>query len=181
MEKKRDDIDRLIKKVLAESDYGAAPSFGHCPSERELSDYLEGRLDSERENVLLEHLAECSHCLSLLVLAEESLRDMEGIAPSRKMIMRAKNILRKDTKSPKNLILRYRWQFLAFISFALSFAFSRYFLQFLVIGAVFALKWVFDTASRRTLIMIYDAWRRKDRSEIDRILGNFEDKIEQRR
>ena len=92
--------------------------------------------------------------------------------------MHADNIVQKK---PTKTISKYKWQVFASISFILSFIFTRYFLQFLILAVIFSIKWIFDTGSTRTLIMIYEAWRKKDRGSAQRIIRDFQDKIEERK
>lgn len=175
----KQDIDQLVKKYLekkmAKMD-GLFPDQG-CPTELELSDFLEKRLSREKENFLLEHIANCSHCLSLLELGQRAKEKAEiGISPE--MIVRAKNLAKRGhTKKISN----FKWPTLALISFILSFVFAKYFMQFLILAVIFSLKWVFDTASTRTLIMVYQAWRRKDKGTAQRIIQDFQDRIGQRK
>lgn len=183
MENKGNNIDRLIKEQLEDemSKRETLPLYQDCPSELELSDYLENRLSREKEDSLLEHIAKCPHCLSLLELAQREATKTKEKAqdkPTPAMIMRARNIMQKK---PVKTIFAYKWQALAFMSFILSFAFTRYFLQFLVLAVIFSLKWIFDAGSTRTLIMIYEAWRKKDKGTAQRIIRDFQDKIEQRK
>jgi len=178
MANRENNIDRLIKKHLKERvSKIERPSLQNCPSELQLCDYLENRLSQEKQNSLLEHIADCPHCLSLLELAqraEEGAQDM----PAPEMIMRAKNIVQKK---PKKTISNYKWQLFACISFIFSFIFTQYFLQFLILAVIFSIKWIFDAGSTRTLIMIYEAWRKKDKGSAQRIIRDFQDKMEQRK
>ena len=181
MENKENNINRLIKEHLAGemSKSETLPLYQDCPSELELSDYLKNRLSREKEDSLLEHIARCPHCLSLLELAQrEAAEEKAQDKPTPEMIGRARNIMQKK---PKKTIFNYKWQVLAFISFVLSFVFTRYFLQFLVLAVIFSIKWIFDAGSTRTLIMIYEAWRKKDKGTAQRIIRDFQDKIEQRK
>ena len=86
------------------------------------------------------------------------------------MLNRAKGLARK---SQAKGISGYKWPILALLSFVLSFVFTRYFVQFLALAVIFSLKWIFDTGSTRTLIMIYQAWRKKDNSSAQRIIRDF--------
>ncbi|MBL7092121.1 MAG: zf-HC2 domain-containing protein [Candidatus Omnitrophica bacterium] len=192
MENKENNIDRLIKEHLEGemSKSETLPLYQDCPSELELSDYLENRLSREKEDSLLEHIARCPHCLSLLELAQrEAAKEKAQDKPTPEMIRRAKNIMQKRPNPPATdkegragkTIFNYKWQALAFMSFILSFAFTRYFLQFLVLAVIFSIKWIFDAGSTRTLIMIYEAWRKKDKGTAQRIIRDFQDKIEQRK
>ncbi len=58
-----------------------------------------------------------------------------------------------------------KWLIGALASFILSFCFPRFFLQFLALAIIFGGKWIMDSASFRTLVMIYDAWRKRGREE----------------
>jgi hypothetical protein len=153
-------------------------NLARCPSELELNDYLENRLGGERETRLLEHLADCPHCLSLVELAHQSKKAANEDRPTSGMIRQAKAIVR--TK-PKKTLSHYKWQISACISFILSFILTRYFLQFLALAVIFSIKWIFDTGSTRTLIMIYEAWRKKDKGRAQRIIRDFQDKLEERK
>ena len=180
MENRENNIDGLIKKHLEAkmSDIEGPSLYQNCPSELELSDYLEGELTQEKENLLLEHIAGCRRCLSLLELARESAKEKAIDMPSLEMLKRAKGIV---PEKPKKGILNYKWQILAAVSFLFSFILTRYFLQFLTLAVIFSLKWVFDTGTTRTLIMIYEAWRKKDKGTAQRIIQDLRDKIGQRR
>lgn len=190
MENRENNIDRLIKKHLKGemSNIKNQTPDQNCPSELELSDYLENRLNQEKESLLLEHTADCPHCLSLLEIAQQAKGKGED-TPRPEMIIRAKNIVQKRSNPPATdkegrtgkTIFYYKWQIFAFVSFILSFILTRYFLQFLILAVIFSLKWVFDTGSTRTLIMIYEAWRKKDKGTAQKIIRDFQDKIEQRR
>lgn len=173
------DIDQLIKKYLGKKAAKVENLLPeqNCPTELELSDFLEKRLNQEKENLLLEHIANCSHCLALLELGQRAKEKREfGISPE--MIMRAKKLAKSNY--PKRMA-NFKWPILALISFILSFVVAKYFMQFLILAVIFSLKWVFDTASTRTLIMVYQAWRRKDKDTAQRIIQDFQDKVRQRR
>jgi len=189
MESKEGKVEQLLKKYLREKvSFSDLSSSRNCPPELELHDYLEGRLSRQRENLLLEHIADCPHCLSLLEIAQ-GLRARTDERPRPEMIMRAKHTAQKRPNPPATdkegragrTILNYKWQLFAGLSFILSFIFTRYFLQFLVLAVIFSLKWLLNTGSTRTLIMIYEAWHKKDKGTARRIIQDFEDKIGQRR
>lgn len=175
----KQDIDQLIKKYLGKKMANRDKFLPgkDCPTEFELSDYLEKQLSQEKENLLLEHIANCPHCLSLLELGQRAKEKTEvGISPE--MITRAEKLAQRSHPAR---MANFKWPTLALISFILSFVFAKYFMQFLILAVIFSLKWVFDTASTRTLIMVYQAWRRKDKDTAQRIIQDFQDKIGQRR
>ncbi|MBN2096870.1 MAG: zf-HC2 domain-containing protein [Candidatus Omnitrophica bacterium] len=178
MDNKENNIDSLIKRYLESTmlkEKASSPQT--CPSELQLCDYLENRLDQEQENRLLEHLADCKHCLALLELAQSQPKEITE-EPASELIARAQNIVQGR---PEKTVLSYKWPILAGISFILSFTLSRYFLQFLTLALVFSIKWIFDTGSTRTLIMIYEAWRKKDSNTAQRIIQDLRNKIELRK
>jgi hypothetical protein len=178
--RKDNNIDRLIKEYLEKTMFNSDKENMHlqnCPNELELCDYLENRLNPEKQKQVLEHITECSHCLCLLALTQRTIQESKDF-PSHEMIKRAKNIMPKKSKKK---ILNYMWPIFTFISVGLSFIFTRYFIQFLVLAVIFGVKWVFDTGSTQTLIMIYEAWRKKDKTTAQRIIQDFQDKIEQRK
>jgi hypothetical protein len=144
--------------------------FINCPSELELSDYLENRLSEEKREPVLTHIADCPRCLSLLEIGREA-GDMEKTdAVSAQMLRRAKSIARDPAgKKP----FQRKWQIMAFISFILSFLLTRFFLQFLALAVIFSIKWIFDSGSTRTLVMIYEAWRRKEKGTARKIIEDF--------
>ena len=113
-----DNIDQLIKRHLrAEVSKKLDLPSQSCPSELELCDYLQNRISQEKENLLLDHIANCAHCLSLLEAAQAG-KEKIADRPSPEMIMRAKNIAQEKYKK---IILKQKWQIFAFISFVLSF------------------------------------------------------------
>ena len=177
MRNQEGNVDHLIKKHLEKMSKKEGLTLQNCPSEVELSDYLENRLAQEKENSLLKHIADCPHCLSLLDLAKRAKERIEE-KPSFEMLRRAKSIAGKNNKK---VILNYRWLIFTLSSFILSFIFPRYFLQFLILAVIFGLKWIFDTGSTRTLIMIYESWRKKDAGTAQRIIQDFQDKTGQRK
>ncbi|NQS99578.1 MAG: hypothetical protein HQ595_00715 [Candidatus Omnitrophica bacterium] len=145
------------------------PPGQDCPAEAVLSDFLENRLSQEKVNRLLEHLANCRCCLTLLELGHRAKQRAEDM-PTTEMLVRAKDLARKN---PRKSMLKFKWPALASFSFILSFVFAKYFVQFLVLAVIFSLKWVFDTGSTRTLIMIYQAWRKKDSATAQQIIRDF--------
>ncbi len=126
------------------------------------------------------HIKGCEYCSE--VTEGAFLRSAYG---KRIKIPRAGQKLKKGAKSlagerPRpspvlaGLIKRNVWLIAFMSSFAASFFLPRFFLQFLILSVIFGLKWVFDKASTRTLVMIYHAWKRRDRNtdkEIEDILG----------
>ncbi|MFH1046649.1 MAG: hypothetical protein V1727_06795 [Candidatus Omnitrophota bacterium] len=148
-----------------------------CPGTETLDDFLAGRLNCEEEERLIEHCAQCESCLSALALAQEANQAPVEQATA-KMIARAQMIMVPKKPSP---LLRYKWLVGACLCFILSFLIPRYFAQLLVLAVILSLKWIFDAGSTRTLIMIYEAWRKKDSETAQRIIRDLKEHIEQRK
>ena len=179
MDNQENSLERLIKKQLEEKmPSHNGPGLRLCPSELVLSDYLENRLGEQQQKQLLEHVADCPNCLALLELAQQSQQAQIKDQPSRAMIKRAQNALPEKQKQKNS---SRKWSFLAALTFILSFIATRYFLQFLTLAVIFSIKWIFDSGSTRTLIMIYEAWRKKDKGSAHRIIKDFQDETEQRK
>ncbi|MBN1871768.1 MAG: hypothetical protein JW800_04255 [Candidatus Omnitrophica bacterium] len=141
-----------------------------CPSIDNLVRYASGEADS---NLLYEtglHVKQCKHCSeliegALLYSAYGDRINMEKIPSSVKNKAKALNPkFKQEEKNIMHIIKRNLWFMLFAISVSASFVVGRYFLQFLVLALVFGLKWTFDKESVRTLIMIYNAWKRHDRT-----------------
>lgn len=128
-----------------------------CPSLKEICDYASGLLPLEKKKAIESHLAGCYHCLDMVTSIHDGIKFYN---PKRRYKMKKEDLF---------LIM-------AIISFLLSFIFSRYFLQFLTATIIFGIKWIVDSKSSKTLIMIYEAWKRGGEREAGRILREIETK-----
>lgn len=127
------------------------------PSEVELSDLLCNLLGSEKRELIESHIASCDECLGKIVAAYESV----GLFRKNRRSVKGKgNIMKKINP----------YLVLAIISFLLSFAVPRHFIQLLVATLIFGLKWVVDSKTARLLVMIYDAWKKGADEDNARIL-----------
>ena len=138
----------------------AKPGTTH-PTELELADYLDNRLEARKRSEIEEHLAVCAECLDTVVAAHETVSDT-GERPAKKKGL--KNFMKKI-----NIYL-----ILAMLSFALSFSVSQYFVQFLVATLLFGIKWIVDAKTTKMLVMIYDAWKTGGDKEASRILTTLD-------
>jgi len=77
---------------------------------------------------------------------------------------------------PKNL-KKNRWLIASITAFALSFAFPPVFLQFLLAAGILGGKWIFDSENARTLIMIYNAWKKGGEKEAGEMIGALKGRI----
>ena len=146
-------------------------SSSRCPTERELWAYLEGTLGSQEEAVS-HHVAGCDPCLDSLLLAQE-VRPGIGFDPRERV---NEGLIRKVKGFParkgsgKGFFRKNRWLFLALAFLVLSFFVPRYFLQCLLLSSIFGAKWVFDSTANRTLIVMYEAWKKKGQEKEESVL-----------
>ncbi|MFH1412174.1 MAG: hypothetical protein ABIG55_05955 [Candidatus Omnitrophota bacterium] len=115
-----------------------------CITEQELSEYMCGCLRLDKRTRVEDHLAGCDICRRLLADAY--------IITNKKDIG---HLIRCFISGPKGRLFFT----LSFISLLGSFAFPRYFLQFLFISLISAVKWLLDSRTTKMMIMISDAWK----------------------
>ena len=159
-----DKAERFLKEVLKGRGETGGISAA-CPSERELWAYLEGTLGPQEEAVS-RHVADCDSCLESLLLAQE-VRPGLGFDPVERLnealIRKVKEFsTQQGPEKGRGPFWKHRWLFLALGCLSVSFFIPRYFLQFLLLTSIFGAKWVFDSATNRTLIVLYEAWKKKD-------------------
>jgi len=131
------------------------------PSEAELSDYLSGALSGDDKKKLEDHISCCRECLTSMVSAYESVKELKKADADKK---------RKGQPMKKlNIYL-----ILAIVSFILSFMVQRYFIQFLTATLLLGIKWVADAKSTKMLVMIYEAWKNGGEKEASRILKTLD-------
>ncbi|TAN60900.1 hypothetical protein EPN16_04255 [bacterium] len=137
-------LEGIIKKSLRQSAF-ILRRKPDCPSELELSRYLEGTLPSDRRQTLEKHFSDCPLCLDLLVTT--------------------KNILKEEKAAKKSLLsylLKQKWLILTAACFGLSFVVKRFFLQFLFLALIFGIKWALGGEGSRNLVMIFRSLSHKD-------------------
>lgn len=136
-----------------------------CPSDKILWAYLEETLPEEEEaSRIADHVTDCAFCLEALLLAQEvrpgiqfgpkTLPRPEAVAEA--IRVSGKKHFPWSPRPPKSL-----WLFLSLVCVGLSFLLSRYFLQFLILALLFGAKWIFDAATGRTLIVMYEALKKE--------------------
>lgn len=134
-----------------------------CPSDELIAEYSSGSIrDTEREMVE-KHIASCARCRRLLV---EILSVKKAIKPDIGVI---------SLWGKRNI-----WFLCSFLCIVMSFFMPRYFLQLLAFALITGAKWIIDSRTTRMLVMIYEAWRKKDDSELGRLIsgikrGQFKD------
>ncbi len=129
-----------------------------CPSEEALNRYLFGSLAGSDKTAMEGHLTRCPRCRQLLVETYE-------ITSSRLEYKRCKRCL--------GLIAKNRWLIGALTALTLSFFIPAYFLQFLTACFLMGGKWIIDAKTTRMLIVIHEAWKRGDKSRLDKELSRF--------
>lgn len=161
-----DPVEEILRKRLQKEEEPPTPT-PHCPEESELWGYLEGHLDQEAQEKVQDHLTHCPFCLDSLLLAQEvrpGIAFGPGGVPRGALLMKVVSIARKGTPS-RAPFRRGFWLFLSLLAIGTSFFLPRYFFQCLILGLVFGLKWVFDTTTTRTLVILYEALKKKERQE----------------
>jgi len=129
-----------------------------CPSEEDLSGYLSG-VAGDTDRILIEqHLADCQACRTLIAETHSIARKSAG------------NIIHKLFRALKR---EHLWFAASVTSLAFSFVFSKYFIQFLTASLLLGIKWIIDSKTTKTLIMIHktlktDAATDKDKTFIDK-------------
>lgn len=121
-----------------------------CPSEEILSEYISGILSPADKSEFEKHLAACTECRQLLAEVHDCL---DG--PDIRQIYR--NVLCWVKKN--------RWLIGAATAFLCSFLFPGHFLQFLAACLILGIKWVIDAKTAKMLIMVYEAWKSKDKEK----------------
>jgi len=127
----------------------------------ELADYLADILPVKDRARIEAHVAECGECLARIASAHESVKEF-----------------RKGAKSGKGGIMNKINLYLVFaiLTFLLSFAMPRYFIQLLVVTVLLGIKWIVDSKTTKMLVMIYEAWKNGSEKEASRILETFDSK-----
>ncbi len=159
-----DITDRLIKKYLTDKRTAAGPRRSKdCPSEATLNAYMEGSISKAESEKITQHISQCLFCLELIEQASRQDMSIREPGPSRETVQRAIEIAkRQNLIKPYYRLKKHLWLIGTIVSFGLSFVFSRYFLQFLILALILGIKWaVLDiSVNGKTSIMIYDFWHR---------------------
>ncbi|MDD5421947.1 MAG: hypothetical protein WC592_02280 [Candidatus Omnitrophota bacterium] len=131
------------------------------PTDVELAGFLGNSLAADDRKRVETHIYGCEECLARVVSAYESVNSFN------------KKGLPKKRKG--NIMNRINLYFvLAAISFALSFAVPRYFLQLLAATLLLGAKWIADSKTTKMLVMIHEAWKNGGGREASRVLEKFE-------
>jgi hypothetical protein len=172
-----DNVELLLKKYLRERNSSASGrgSSGDVPEMEDFVLYCQDRL----EGAALERVQRClvaNRWAQELVL--EAKRLMEEKLPDQKvpsdLVENAKALMKDPARTApcphcgksitpfKRSAKTQKWTNLLWLllmagSFALSFIFRKYFMQFLVVTALAGVKWIVEMRASKTQIMIYRA------------------------
>lgn len=113
-----------------------------CPSEEILGEFVAGCLPKEERPEVEEHLIECKKCRELVFEAHQAISKPDLF----EFKVKALGAIKKDF-----------WLVVGVLFFVISFIFSGYFFQFLLASLIAAVKWIADTRSSKTVIMIHEA------------------------
>ncbi|PIU41132.1 MAG: hypothetical protein COS99_07280 [Candidatus Omnitrophica bacterium CG07_land_8_20_14_0_80_42_15] len=154
-------MDDIIKNELKRKMASVkAARTDRCPGEAELNDYLEGLLPKAKEEAIAAHVKSCYWCIEQLDLAQ---RGNDFFYQKGRGISLMTKIRTNSLKWFKENI----WLLAAFIAFVISFMSKKYFFQFLILTLILGIKWIFTTGGSKTVIMIYEALRKKDAKQAD--------------
>ncbi|MDD5449450.1 MAG: hypothetical protein PHO42_02505 [Candidatus Omnitrophica bacterium] len=114
-------------------------------------------------------------------ISDELLQDkIDACLSENKTFVRTEKLLTTEKAVikwlPKNL-KKNKWLIASITSFVLSFAFPPVFLQFLLAAGILGGKWIFDSENTRTLIMIYNAWKKGGEKEAGEMLRSLKDRL----
>ncbi|MFH1305668.1 MAG: zf-HC2 domain-containing protein [Candidatus Omnitrophota bacterium] len=129
-----------------------------CPDEKILSAYLEALLSPEERKAVEKHLAGCSKCRKLLIAAHNILKE-----PG----------LTKTAVKTRRWFIKNMWLLGSAAALIFSFLVPRHFLQFLAAFLIMGAKWITDSRTTKTLIMIHEAWKRGNKNNADNVLTRF--------
>ena len=131
------------------------------PTDVMIADYLDRLLSPKARSHVEAHLAVCDDCLAKAVSAYESVKTSG----------------KRKAKSMGKINI---YLILAVISFALSFAIPRFFLQFLTATLLLGTKWVADSKSTKMLVMIHEAWKNGGGQEASEVIRRLDPNIKSR-
>ena len=175
-----DKMDGILKGYFSNRRH--VPEKGeNCPPAETLGSYVSGGLEPSELYGVGSHVKSCGLCSELIegallysaygkqIKLQEVPIKLKNKAKSLHPAYKTKDRKKKD--SFKSNI----WIALSLASLGASFFFPDYFLQFLILAVILGFKWVFDRGSTHALIMVYNAWKKHDKSsdrELDEIFRN---------
>lgn len=153
----------------------------NCPPIETLGKYVSGTLESAELYNISSHIKSCKFCNevvegALLYSAYEKQINLGTVSGKIKEKAKSLNPFYKTRRRKiMDYLKRNSYLMLSLASLVASFFVSRYFMQFLILATILGLKWVFNKESTRTLVMIYNAWKKRDEKserELEEIFKN---------
>ncbi|MDD5681144.1 MAG: hypothetical protein PHI59_07875 [Candidatus Omnitrophica bacterium] len=161
-------LDAILKTYFTKK-IALPEKSGDCPSAEALAQYVLGTPSVGELYDIGNHIKSCKSCAELVegaLLYSAYGKDMKLENVPAKVKNTAKS-LNPDYRQRERGIMGYfkknLWLLLSLASFTASFFTPRHFLQFLILTILFGLKWVFNKETTRTLIMVYNAWKKHDK------------------
>lgn len=146
-------LDDLIREHLTRKAPLGRRSAGF-PSTEEYHAFVTGEMKGEALERMLAYLREHPEERDFIASARGAVGNLERRdlpRPPARWIRDARRLASKPAASaPKAAV----WGLLALGAFALSFAFPRFFIQFLALAVVMGLRWAFEALPRRTQIFV---------------------------
>ena len=149
-----DPLDKLMKRQFEE----AGPKRLDCPQEEIFARFMENHLSPDEHDALIDHVSSCGRCARLVAALKrlETERENIGIPVPNELERKTIDSLSKKagSKGPGPSKYKNLWLLGFGIFMALSFIWSRYFLQMLVLAIFFGLKWLLDTRPHKVWVDI---------------------------
>jgi len=161
-------MDKILKTYFTEKI--DLPERGKdCPSTEALTQYVLGAPSVGELYDIGNHVKSCKACGELIesaLLYSAYGKDIKLENVPTKVKNAAKSLDPAYRRKEHKLMAYFKkniWFILCMASFTASFFTPRHFLQLLILAVIFGLKWVFDKETTRTLIMVYNAWKKHDK------------------
>lgn len=154
-----------------------------CPSPEALAQYALGTPSIGELYDIGNHVKSCKSCGELVegaLLYSAYGKDIKLEDVSAKVRNRVKSLNSAYARKEHKLMAYLKkkvWFILCMASFTASFFTPRHFLQLLILTVLFGLKWVFDKETTRTLIMVYNAWKKHDKDGKRDLEEMFKDRL----
>jgi hypothetical protein len=175
-------LDTMLKNYFSKT-IDLPEKASACPSVDILSKYVSGELEAAMLHDVSGHVKGCKFCNELIegaLLYSAYAKNINVGAVPDKVKNRAKS-LNPVFKTKEHRIMHFLkrniWIILSLASLTMSFFVSRYFFQFLILAVIFGLKWVFNRESVRTIVTIYNAWKRHDKESDKELDEIFKDRL----
>lgn len=175
-------FDNMLKAYFSKK-IGLPERGSDCPSPEALAQYALGAPSAAELYDIGAHIERCKSCgevidSAFLYSVYGSNVKLENVPAKMKEAAKLLNpTYRSRGSKPVALIRKNIWFVLCVTSFIVSFFVPRHFLQFLILAVIFGFKWVFDKETTRTLIMVYNAWKKHDKESSRDIEELFKNRV----